>query len=169
MPTELFGYDVFNAARAGDESGLFRMLDDGRLSDFERCGAYHDALDGAARGGHRGIVERLLQYPGIDYRGYRDQAITGAVIEGHADILNLFLADPRLTEDSVNHALPWACRYGHESIVRRLLSDPRIDSAKYDGQALRWDRDTGNTTIVDILSQISVPPKNVCKTCGKCN
>ena len=101
------------------------MLDDERLSDFERCGAYHEALDGAARGGHRAIVERLLQYPGINYRGYRDQALIGAVIEGHVDVLKLFLADPRLKRVSVVHVSWWASRKGNADIMALLEADGR--------------------------------------------
>lgn len=39
--------------------------------------AYNEALIGAAMGGRKEIVERLLQYPKIEFRGYRDKAITG--------------------------------------------------------------------------------------------
>lgn len=129
MPTTLFGYDTFTAARAGDESRLFSMLEDARLDDFERRTVYNEALDGAARGGHYEIVERILQYPNIDYRCYRDQAIIGAIVEGHTEIFKLFLADPRVKAVSLAHAYWWASRKQNVEIMELLRADGRGTAA----------------------------------------
>ncbi len=48
------------------------------------------------------------------------KALTSAVIEGHEDILKLFLADPRLEAVSVRHVFWWASRKVNIDIMELL-------------------------------------------------
>lgn len=48
------------------------------------------------------------------------KALISAVIEGHEDILKLFLDDPRLEAVSVRHVFWWASRKGNADIMELL-------------------------------------------------
>jgi hypothetical protein len=75
-----------------------------------------------------------------------------ASANGHAAIVQLLLADPRVDPCArANLALQFASEYGRESVVKILLADPRVDPAAEDNIAIREASANGHINIVKLL------------------
>lgn len=62
-----------------------------------------------------------------------DNPLTAACEQGHTEIVDLLLSDPRVDPSKQqSFALLVATQEGHTEVVKRLLGDPRIDpSVRY--------------------------------------
>jgi hypothetical protein len=156
------------------------LLRDNRLPNDS--GMFEDALERAADAGHCEVVAVLVQdprvNPGLDkcfaLEQYclvgdvnraevalgdpellgclPDYMVIDASRNGHAAIVKLLLADPRVDPAAENN---WAIRntsfYGHASVVKLLLADLRVDPAAINNDAIRDASDNGHAGVVKLL------------------
>ncbi|XXQ30036.1 Ankyrin repeat domain-containing protein [Plasmodiophora brassicae] len=101
-----------------------------------RAGDVHvrEALTIAASSGHVAIVEMLTSNASGKVLG---EALAAAAQCGHAKVVKFLLdvADPTWSRQ---YALRWASGEGHRDIVELLLADPRVDPSADDNHCLRW-------------------------------
>jgi ankyrin repeat protein len=105
----------------------------------------------AIRHEHLNIVKALIE-SGIDPSFEDNYPLIEASRRGHADIVNLLLADPRvdLSEDG-DRALSSAVSWGHTAVVRRLLADPHVNPNNDDQVVITTASENGYTDIVRML------------------
>jgi hypothetical protein len=74
----------------------------------------NEVMASASRGGHRDIVNQMLNRGADDY----NSAMAWAARGGHDDIVNQML---NLGANSYNGAMAWAARGGHRDIINQML------------------------------------------------
>ena len=75
-----------------------------------------------------------------------------ASIGGHASIVKLLLADPRVDpSESDNWAIRYASRNGHASVLKLLLPDPRVDPSVQDNNAVELASRNDHALVVELL------------------
>lgn len=101
------------------------LLHDGVQPDTKNIRSW-TPLSVAARNGHKGIVELLVQMDNVNINSLSEDGrspIFLAAGNGHEDIVTLLIdagADPRLTCQDGDTALSIAERYGNKGVVQIL-------------------------------------------------
>lgn len=125
-PTQGYGREFFLAAEAGDESLIKLLLDIGAQPDVKLCRNQETPLITAAKCGHRRIVEILLEHGAtIDIKDdIRWTALEWATEKGHADIVELLIANGGLRHDSrrSGFALSLAAGNGYRPLSQLLIN-----------------------------------------------
>jgi hypothetical protein len=81
-----------------------------------------------------------------------DAALRSASKQGHLDVVELLLRDPRVDAAALDNApLRRACYAGHVSVVKRLLADPRVDPTAGNHDAITTASYCAHTAVVDAL------------------
>jgi hypothetical protein len=150
------------AARDGDEAGVERLLAEG--ADPTVTGRYgHSPLYVGAKGGHFGVVKRLLQAGADVYaRGYAIP-LHEAASQGHIEVVRLLLssgADPNLGGSHGQTAVDLAAGSGRLEVVRVLLEAGARGGDSTGGfgdmmgeTALHNAVEGGNREVVELLLQ----------------
>jgi len=89
----------------------------------------------ATTAGNAAAVARLLRLPHLNVNWgeeyYDRTALIRACFKGHADIVRMLLADPRVDVNRAQNQgatpLNIACQYQQLEVVKLLLADPRVD------------------------------------------
>jgi ankyrin repeat protein len=124
------------------QHGLYALLH--RITQFEPVFLW------AARNGHARILEYVL--PLVDPTILEQEALTDACSNGHTDIVQLLLADPRIDPSLYDDvAIRFAASEGHLDIVSLLLQDERVDPSAYDDEALMEACAEGHVHVVERL------------------
>ena len=81
-----------------------------------------------------------------------NDAIREASREGHKEIVEILLRDPRVDPSANNNwAIRLASENGHKEVVELLLMDKRVDPSDWDNYAIYWASEKGLKEIVEIL------------------
>jgi ankyrin repeat protein len=96
----------------------------------------------------------LLNDSRVDPSNEDNQAIINASIQGHFEIVQLLLQDPRV-DPSANEAIQIASEYGYFEIVRSLLQESRVDPSDQNNIAIQRAIQNGNSEVVRILLEDS--------------
>jgi Ankyrin repeats (3 copies) len=148
--------DDNKAIRTACENGLTAVVQllllDCRVDPVARD---NYAIKRAASEGHTEVVQILLTHIGVDVDGQESwavKAMEGAVIHGHAGVMEAFLNDIRITPAMRNQvAMLGAAENGHVAVVELMLRDPDINPAALDNFALQMALQKGYTEIIDLL------------------
>ena len=88
----------------------------------------------------------------VDPSVLKNYAIIWASKNGHFDIVNRLLDDPRVDpSDKYNHAIRLASENGHFDIVNRLLGDTRVDPSDNNNESIFLASKYGHLDIVNRL------------------
>ena len=105
----------------------------------------------AAENGRLILVQDALQ-KGIDPSLLGNYAVQWASAEGHYDVVQLLLQDPRVDPASKNNfAIRKASCNGHARVVQLLLQDNRVDPAAMNYESIRMARANGHADVLDML------------------
>jgi len=98
------------------------------------------------------ILVNTLILAGINPSAYQNMIIIYASINGHLNVVNLLLKDPRVNpSDLHNLAIIGASEAGHLNVVDRLLEDPRVNPSDQDNRAIIDASEKGHLNVVDRL------------------
>ena len=122
-----------------------RLLQDPRI---QLSTQENRAIEFAADCGHVDIVKRLLQSQTID----PSEALESACRQGHYELFDLLMKDPRTDPTVTNNAAIVSASYnGHIKMVKRLLENPRVDPSVKNNRAVRWSSHRGHFKVVKRL------------------
>ena len=101
--------DLHDAAKAGrrDVVELFYVMTSERQRVSKR---YDDGMNGAACGGHRGLVEYFIERGASDW----NRGMAGAAWKGHKELVELFIKQGASNFDG---GMFWAAWGGHKELV----------------------------------------------------
>eukprot|EP00455_Lapot_gusevi_P043923 TRINITY_DN5420_c0_g3_i4.p1 TRINITY_DN5420_c0_g3~~TRINITY_DN5420_c0_g3_i4.p1 ORF type:complete len:284 (-),score=25.18 TRINITY_DN5420_c0_g3_i4:204-1055(-) len=109
----------------------------------------------AAANGHLTVVDRLLQFPGVDATADNNLALRVAAKLGHVAVVDRLLQIPEVDATANNNqALLAAASFGHVAVVDRLLQVPTVDAASLDNQAISLAIYQGHAKVVARLLQV---------------
>lgn len=158
--------DVADLARDPDAVGTgprVRVLEFGTGGEIWRHPKtkYESAFITACRSGYTKTVHLLLESGLVNPSTNDDDALGWAVLEGHAGIVKLLIADKRVDPMRVypnspdyevsDSFLTMAARRGHLAVVLVLLEDGRIDPADNDSECLHAASDCDHPEVVRVL------------------
>jgi hypothetical protein len=110
-----------------------------------------DLVEFAARYGFASFLQELLRR-GLDPTVIHNSAIRHASDNGHAPVVRLLLADPRVDPAALtNWAIKGASFKGHAEVVRALLADPRVNPGASNNEAIQMASKYGHAEVVRAL------------------
>lgn len=120
--------------------------------------ASYDVFLWGAKYGRMGIVCTLLESLRKDksaHAVYTSEALQRAAAEGHADVVNLLIAEvPHPVPNFLQKACRWAIYGGHTQAAKVIIEDPRFDASatkRHEVSLLQLAARLGHAEIVDAL------------------
>ena len=109
--------------------------------------------------GHWRVVRFLLKDPNdkhlkrlVDPSADNNIAIRLASTEGHKEVVEILLEDPRVDPSDINNiTIRYASESDHKEVVEMLLKDLRVDPSADNNYAIRWASINGHKEVVEIL------------------
>jgi ankyrin repeat protein len=100
--------------------------------------------------GHTEVVRELLRR--VDPSVHENLALLWASFNGHVEVVQLLLQDPRVNPAAQKNApIRHASYHGYAEVVRVLLKDPRVDPAVSDNKPIRLAAENGHVEVVRVL------------------
>ncbi|MCH9717720.1 MAG: ankyrin repeat domain-containing protein [Gammaproteobacteria bacterium] len=109
------------------------------------------------------LLSHVLQHADRTLFSAIQNAIVAASENGHADVLNVLLKDPRVDpSDPYAMAVCLASEHGHTNVLKVLLNDPRFDPGLMNNRAIIRASENGHLQVVRLLlSDLRVNPADI--------